>query len=363
MLVIPWAIPGFLSLLVWQGLLNDDFGVVNQAPRALACAVAVRRQRLLLAAVHQLAAHRRHLRQRLADDALFLPRLDGLPAVDPEELTEAARVDGGRACQVFRRVTLPLALVAVAPLMIASFAFNFNNFNNVLPADSAAGRTTGASPIAGNTDILISYTYKLAIASGTGSATMRWQARCDHHLLRRGVDLGCLVPADLSLENDEMSTTERTRRPPPSRRRRRWPVKRPSRRPPFRDTWWRHLVGIIALFVGSLPGAVYIVSSAFNAKTPRSATVIPSDFTTKHFRNLLTTRGRGHRREARPALPELVPELHADRRYDRAPTTVPGALAAYAFSRFRFRGRPVGMLFLLLIQIFPAVRARSRRST
>ena len=60
----------------------------------------------------------------------FLVSMGALQSI-PAELTEAARVDGGGAWQIFRRVTLPLLLVAVAPLMIASFAFNFNNFNNV----------------------------------------------------------------------------------------------------------------------------------------------------------------------------------------------------------------------------------------
>ena len=65
-------------------------------------------------------------------------------------------------------MTLPLLLVAVAPLMIASFAFNFNNFNNIyLLTGGGPSRTT--SPIAGATDILISYTYKLAFAAGKGS--------------------------------------------------------------------------------------------------------------------------------------------------------------------------------------------------
>ena len=86
----------------------------------------------------------------------------------PGELTEAARVDGGGPWQVFRRVTLPLLLVAVAPLMIASFAFNFNNFGSIYLLTSG-GPYNGASSIAGNTDILITYTYKLAIASGKGS--------------------------------------------------------------------------------------------------------------------------------------------------------------------------------------------------
>jgi arabinogalactan oligomer/maltooligosaccharide transport system permease protein len=166
-LVIPYAIPGFLSLLVWAGLLNDDFGVVNRVfgihvpwlfggnvfswlpfiswPRIAVVLVSV----------------------WLTTPYFFLVSMGALQSI-PDELTEAARVDGGGAWQIFRRVTLPLLLVAVAPLMIASFAFNFNNFNNVYLL-TGGGPYNGASSVAGNTDILISYTYKLAIASGKGS--------------------------------------------------------------------------------------------------------------------------------------------------------------------------------------------------
>ena len=166
-LVIPYAIPGFLSLLVWAGLLNDDFGVVNRVfgihvpwlfggdvfswlpfiswPRIAVVLVSV----------------------WLTTPYFFLVSMGALQSI-PDELTEAARVDGGGAWQIFRRVTLPLLLVAVAPLMIASFAFNFNNFNNVYLL-TGGGPYNGASSVAGNTDILISYTYKIAIASGKGS--------------------------------------------------------------------------------------------------------------------------------------------------------------------------------------------------
>jgi ABC-type sugar transport system permease subunit len=85
----------------------------------------------------------------------------------PAELVEAARVDGAGAWQVFRKVTFPLLLVAVAPLMIASFAFNFNNFGNVYLL-TGGGPTVGDNTIAGATDILISYTYKIAFAAGLG---------------------------------------------------------------------------------------------------------------------------------------------------------------------------------------------------
>ena len=77
-------------------------------------------------------------------------------------------MDGARGWQVFRKVTLPLLLIAVAPLMIASFAFNFNNFNNIYLL-TTGGPFSGNSSIAGATDILISYTYKLAIATGKGN--------------------------------------------------------------------------------------------------------------------------------------------------------------------------------------------------
>jgi len=69
--------------------------------------------------------------------------------------------------QVFRKVTFPLLLISVAPLMIASFAFNFNNFNNIYLL-TGGGPSMADSPIAGATDILISYTYKIAFQSGKG---------------------------------------------------------------------------------------------------------------------------------------------------------------------------------------------------
>src|SRR5215831_12085276 len=92
--------------------------------------------------------------------------LGALQAI-PKELVEAAHVDGGGPFAIFRRVRLPLLLVAVAPLLIASFAFNFNNFNNIYLL-TGGGPPMSNSPVAGSTDILISYTYKLAIATGTG---------------------------------------------------------------------------------------------------------------------------------------------------------------------------------------------------
>jgi ABC-type sugar transport system permease subunit len=159
-LIVPYAVPGFLSLLVWAGLLNDDFGPVNHIlghvglhfPWLFGANMA--RISVIMVSVW------------LTVPYFFLVSLATLQSI-PAELTEAARVDGGGAWQIFRRVTLPLLLVAVAPLMIASFALNFNNFNNIYLL-TGGGPYAGTSSIAGSTDILISYTYKIAIATGKG---------------------------------------------------------------------------------------------------------------------------------------------------------------------------------------------------
>jgi arabinogalactan oligomer / maltooligosaccharide transport system permease protein len=158
LLVLPFAIPAFLAVLVWAGLLNDQFGIVNQTLGTdipwlfdptwakVSCVL---------------------VNVWIGFPYWFLVCTGALQAV-PDELTEAARVDGAGGLQVFRKVTLPLLLVATAPLLIASFAFNFNLFNNIY-------FLTGGGPyeidqtIAGSTDILISYTYKIAFQAGGGA--------------------------------------------------------------------------------------------------------------------------------------------------------------------------------------------------
>jgi len=158
LIVIPWAIPGFIALLVWQGLLNDQFGVVNRLLHInipwLFDANWAKVSCILVSAW-------------LTVPYFFLVSMGALQSI-PEELTEAGRVDGGSPWALFRRVTFPLLLIAVAPLLIASFAFNFNNFNNIYLL-TGGGPPQSNSSVAGSTDILISYTYKIALASGKGN--------------------------------------------------------------------------------------------------------------------------------------------------------------------------------------------------
>jgi arabinogalactan oligomer/maltooligosaccharide transport system permease protein len=59
-------------------------------------------------------------------------------------------------------VKLPLLLVSLMPLLIASFAFNFNNFNLIYFLTGGGPRDIDADVDVGATDILISFTYKIA---------------------------------------------------------------------------------------------------------------------------------------------------------------------------------------------------------
>jgi arabinogalactan oligomer/maltooligosaccharide transport system permease protein len=118
-------------------------------------------------------------------------------------------------------------------------------------------------------------------------------------------------------------------------------AKKPGpRRRALRDTWWRHLIGIAAVVFSLFP-IVYIVSAAFNQNDSlSSASVWPQNFTLHNFGQIL------HNPDS-PYVSWYLNTLWISVT-TAAATVMLGAMAAYAFSRFRFRGRR-----MLLIQMFP----------
>ncbi len=84
-------------------------------------------------------------------------------------MLEAAKVDGASAMRTWRSVTLPLLLVATAPLLISSFAFNFNNFTLIYMLTGGGPRFADASVPLGHTDILISMVYSVSGLDGTAA--------------------------------------------------------------------------------------------------------------------------------------------------------------------------------------------------
>jgi arabinogalactan oligomer/maltooligosaccharide transport system permease protein len=154
-LILPYAIPSFMSILIWNGMFNRDFGAVNQllgAPIDWYNDPTLAKLVILIVNLW------------LGFPYFYLISSGALQAL-PGELEEAAAIDGASPGQIMARIKLPLLLQILSPLLIASFAFNFNNFNIVYlltnggPINVLAGETAGA------TDILITYAYKTAFGS------------------------------------------------------------------------------------------------------------------------------------------------------------------------------------------------------
>lgn len=158
--ILPYAFPAFLSGLVWLGLLNQDFGFVNQVIFGGADIPWLTDPWLAKVSVLLLNLW-------LGFPYMFLICTGALQSI-PDELSEAARVDGAGPWSIFRLIKLPLLLVSVAPLLISSFAFNFNNFNVIYMLTGGGPRNVEAGVDAGATDLLITLVYKVAFGSGTG---------------------------------------------------------------------------------------------------------------------------------------------------------------------------------------------------
>lgn len=159
LMILPYSFPLFLSGLVWSGMLNPEFGFVNQVLLGGAEVPWLQDPWLARLSVILVSVW-------FGFPYFFLVSTGALQAI-PEDIQQAARVDGASAWQLFRRIKLPLLLVATSPLLIAAFAFSFNDFNTIFML-TGGGPSDPSSPIdAGSTDILITLVYKQAFVGNS----------------------------------------------------------------------------------------------------------------------------------------------------------------------------------------------------
>ncbi len=165
LLIIPWAVPAFISVLVWKnGMFNETYGVINRflIEKLLGLNGIKWFNDPFWAKVAVLTVN-----TWLGFPYMMTVSLGALQSI-PDELYEAAQIDGANRWNRFWKITLPLLLTTVAPLLVGSFAFNFNNFVNIYLLTGGGPPIPGTTTPAGSTDILISYTYKLAFEGGRG---------------------------------------------------------------------------------------------------------------------------------------------------------------------------------------------------
>lgn len=117
----------------------------------------------------------------------------------------------------------------------------------------------------------------------------------------------------------------------------------------FRVLGWRHLVAWIAIIWSVFP-ILWVVSAAFT-KDPSisSGSIVPTNPTLQNFQTLFSNPDQPYGNWYINTMFVAVVAGFL--------TVIIAAGAAYAFSRFRFKGRKVGLMFLLLVQMFPAFLA------
>jgi len=156
LLFLPYAVPGFISILVFKGLFNQNFGEINAILDALFGVRPAWFADPLLAKTMIL----------IVNTWLGYPYImvlcTGLIKAIPADLYEASAIAGAGPLTNFFKITLPLIVRPLTPLLISAFAFNFNNFVLIsLLTDGRPDYLNTKLP-AGTTDILVSYTYRIA---------------------------------------------------------------------------------------------------------------------------------------------------------------------------------------------------------
>ena len=155
LLIVPWALPSTIAILAWQGLLNEQYGGINNLLHVIGMTYNIpwltnplwARIGIIIVNIW------------LGFPYMMNVCLGGLQSVSPEYY-ESAKMDGASKFQCFKAITLPMVTRLSIPLVISTFAANFNNFGNIYMI-TQGGPARIDNQFAGYTDILASTTYKM----------------------------------------------------------------------------------------------------------------------------------------------------------------------------------------------------------
>lgn len=149
LLILPWAMPQYISALTWRGMFNVEYGVINQLLSQVGIAPVPWFSSELWAFLAPTITN-----IWLGFPFIMVIALGGLQSI-PQELYEAARIDGAGPVRRFFRITLPMLKPVLLPALVLGTIWTFNNLNVIwlvtdqgLPADK--------------THILVTYVYKAA---------------------------------------------------------------------------------------------------------------------------------------------------------------------------------------------------------
>ncbi|MCA2998640.1 MAG: maltose ABC transporter permease MalF [Rhodocyclaceae bacterium] len=156
LLFLPYAVPAFISILVFKGLFNQNFGEINALLDAVFGVKPAWFADPLLAKIMVLVVN------TWLGYPYFMILCSGLIKAIPADLYEASALVGASPWTNFKTITAPLIIKPLMPLLVSVFAFNFNNFVVIALLTDGRPDYLNTKLPAGTTDILVSYTYRIA---------------------------------------------------------------------------------------------------------------------------------------------------------------------------------------------------------
>lgn len=150
LLILPWAVPSYVTALAWKGMFHRQFGAINAVLVALGAEPISWFSKFSTAFAANVATN-----VWLGFPFMMVVVMGALTSISKDVL-EAAEVDGATRWQTFRLVTLPLLRPTLLPAVVLGTVWTFNMFNVVY-------LVSGGEPD-GTTDILVSEAYRWAFA-------------------------------------------------------------------------------------------------------------------------------------------------------------------------------------------------------
>ncbi|GAB5541443.1 MAG: extracellular solute-binding protein [Sandaracinaceae bacterium] len=152
LLILPWAVPNYVTALAWKGMFHRQFGAVNALLESLGAEPVSWFSHWTTAFSANVATN-----VWLGFPFMMVVTLGALTAI-PKDVYEAAAVDGANAWQRFRLITAPMLVPFLAPAVAMGSVWTFNMFNVVF-------LVSGGEPD-GSTEILVSEAYRWAFTRG-----------------------------------------------------------------------------------------------------------------------------------------------------------------------------------------------------
>nr|WP_236541974.1 sugar ABC transporter permease [Spiractinospora alimapuensis] len=146
-MILPWAVPPFVSAFIWRYLYQGEYGLFNAALRGMGFPGVEWLGDPFWAKVVVIT-----INVWLGVPFMMVALLGGLQSI-PGQLYEAARVDGASPWQQFRHITLPSLRPVAAPVVLIGTIWTFNQFPVIF-------LVTGGGP-ARSTDLLVTYAFRL----------------------------------------------------------------------------------------------------------------------------------------------------------------------------------------------------------